>query len=128
MAGKARRDGLGIDREVGRHAEPPCARAQADAEAGDDLVADEQGTLGAAEIAHAGEVARLGTTAAVHHHRLHDDGCDLAGMTVGGLERQIVPAGDHNVLQHAGRDAGRARDRHRLVGRPASFSDGRALM
>ncbi len=37
----------------------------------------------------------------------------------GGLERcKIVPARDHHVLQHAGRDAGRAGDRHRLVGRP----------
>ena len=117
---KAGGDRLGVDREVGRHARTAPARRAGDAKAGDDLVADEERPLGAAEIAHAGKVAVVGHDgAAIHHHRLHDDGGDLAGMAVeGGLERgEIVPAGDHDVIEHAFGHARRTRDRDRQFGR-----------
>ena len=105
--------------------------AQPDPETGDDLVADEQRALGAAEIAHAREIAvARQDRPAIHHHRLHDHGGDLAGMTLeGGRERvEIVPARDHDIVEHACRHAGEPATGTGESAGPASLSGGRALI
>ncbi len=111
--GEAAADDLAQGGQVGGDLEPGLGAAEGHAEAGDDLVEDEQGAVLVAESAQAFQEAGLGEHAAhVAGHGLHDDAGHLVAegfeQVFGRLE--VVVRGEEGVADHVAGHPGRPGD------------------